>query len=181
MLPKEISLSGLEIKEELKFDMDTIIKINWLKIERLCTKVVRLINKDRYNPDIIITPQRGGLIPATIISHTLKVRDMLIVDIKRNASDDMFSSKIPAKLLSKIDKNKIKNRKILIVDDIVGHGKTLNVLEKYIGNLQPADVRKAVLVINEANFRKSKLREIVKIDYLGEKVCGGWILFPWEK
>jgi hypoxanthine phosphoribosyltransferase len=105
---------------------------------------------------------------------------VLVVDVKRTTSDKVNSNKIPAKILSPIDKNKIMNRKVLIVDDIIGSGETLNVLEKSINNLHPADLRKAILVKNEDNFVKSVLKETIKIDYLGATVHG-WVIFPWEK
>lgn len=160
--------------------MTKIINLDWSKIEKLCSRVVRLIKKDKFNPEIVVTIQRGGLIPATIISHTLKIRDVLVVDIKRTTSDEVNSNKIPAKVLSPIDKNKIMNRRVLIVDDIVGSGETLNILEKRINNLHPAGLRKAILIKNEDNFVKSVLKETIKIDYLGE-IVHGWVIFPWEK
>jgi len=160
--------------------MTKTINLDWSKIEKLCSKVISLIKKDKFNPEIIITIQRGGLIPATIISHTLKIRDVMVVNIKRTTSDKVNSNKIPAKILSPLDKNKVMNRRVLIVDDIIGSGETLNVLEKSINNLHPADLRKAILIKNEDNFVKSSLKETIKIDYLG-KTVHGWVIFPWEK
>ena len=104
----------------------------------------------------------------------------MVVDIKRTTDDRVNSNKIPAKILSSIDKNRIMNRKVLIVDDIIGSGETLDALEKMVNSLHPAILRKAVLLKNEDNFVKSVLRKTVKIDYLGETVHG-WIIFPWEK
>ena len=102
---------------------------------------------------------------------------MLVVDIKRTTDDRVNSNKIPAKILSSIDKNRIMNRKVLIVDDIIGSGETLDALEKMVNSLHPAILRKAVLLKNEDNFVKSVLRKTVKIDYLGETVHG-WIILP---
>ena len=57
---KETKLSGLATTEGLSFTMIRTINIGWPKIEKLCLKVIRRINNDKFNPEIVIAVQRGG-------------------------------------------------------------------------------------------------------------------------
>jgi xanthine phosphoribosyltransferase len=78
--------------------------ICWEDVENLITSIVNEIKQENSIPEYIVGLPRGGLIPATIMSHMLDV---------------------PLLSLKDIDKRK-NNLNILIVDDIADSGKTLN-------------------------------------------------------
>lgn len=46
---------------------------NWSQIEGACLDIARQINKDNWRPDYIVGISRGGLIPATLLSHYIGV------------------------------------------------------------------------------------------------------------
>jgi len=78
------------------------------------------------NFDLIIGIGRGGIIPASIISYLLK-KELRIVNIKFRDDDNKIIYKNP-KITNKDNfkiNNKIKNIKILLVDDVSRTGKTL--------------------------------------------------------
>ncbi len=157
-----------------------VINYSWSDIEQLCVQLASEINRDHYSVDQIITIQRGGLIPATIISHLLGNRNILTIDIKRTTSDSVNAPKQQPRLYSKIDNCLIKNKNILIVDDIIGSGETINKLLSNILRFHPKIVKTAILLLNWDNFDNSPHKNTLTLDYLGSEIRG-WAVFPWEK
>ena len=126
-----------------------------------------------------MTPQRGGFVPSVIISHNINCRDVLVVDIKRTLSDEINSTKIDPLFLDRLPFERISGKNVLIVDDILGTGETLFYLLKQINECNPKSLKSAIIVQNDDNFDKSKLKKVLKPDYLGTNVRG-WVIFPWE-
>lgn len=160
--------------------MIKIHKFSWEEITRISLTLVKGVVKDQYKPDLILTIKRGGLIPATIFSHQTNIRDVEIVDIKRTLSDEVHSDKKPPKLSMPLKNSTFRNKRILIVDDIVGTGETLSFLLEQLKKINTLEVRSAVIVMNEDNYEKTPIDMRVHVDYLGRKVRG-WVVFPWER
>ena len=158
----------------------TIHNFSWQDISDLCQNISRKIEADSFHPDIIATPQRGGFVPTAILSHLLRCREVIVVDIKRTLSDDIHAAKTPPTLTGDIDAKMLKNKKVLVIDDIVGSGETLNFLLNLLGEYHPETIKSAILVQNDENFEKSELVNSLIPDYLGKNVRG-WVIFPWEK
>lgn len=135
---------------------------------------------DHFRPDLILTIMRGGAIPSIILSHWLSVRDVLTLEMRRTQNDEVMSEKqIPA--ISSMPKAfRLKGKNILIVDDIIGSGITLDLLLKRLAQDGFVKVKTSALVRNLNNFEKSNLKDQLKIDYLGQEVRG-WVIFPWER
>ncbi len=157
-----------------------IHNFSWQDISILCQNISRKIEADNFQPDIIVTPQRGGFVPTAILSHLLRCREVIVVDIKRTLSDEIHAAKTPPTLTSDIDTERLKDKKILVIDDIIGSGETLHFLLNILGKCKPKAIKTSILVQNDENFEKSLLRNNLKPDYLGKNVRG-WVIFPWEK
>lgn len=80
--------------------------LSWRKYLNLCYKLVELVKKDKNKFHYIIGLNRGGLIPALILSHSLKKKLFII------SPHLIFQSQPQIKLL--------------IVDDLVDKGNTLS-------------------------------------------------------
>ena len=174
--------------------------INYQELNGLVSKICRDISVDSWKPDYVIGLTRGGLIPATMISHylnipmhTLKVSLRDDVDTESNCwmAEDALGY-IP---LENRQENggwsslPSKRKNILIVDDINDTGATLNwIMQDWQSSCMPEDkgwssvwnqnVKFAVLVDNLSSQCN------VKMDYIGFEVNKAekdvWIDFPWE-
>jgi len=151
----------------------------WSQIDLVCNLLHEKLVWDKFFPNYIIGLTRGGLIPATILSHkfscplyplNLSLRDHIRTDIKEWMMVDAFA---------------LGRKNILIVDDINDTGATFDTLKKqweeaYKSNnwneIWHNNVRFAVIDHNLVS--KSK------IDYCGniinKSINDVWIVYPWE-
>jgi hypoxanthine phosphoribosyltransferase len=122
------------------------------------------------NFDWYIAIARGGLIPTALLAQITNQRNIDTFCIKRYGEDkkEIAISNIDNKNLSHL---KFKN--ILIIDDILDNGKTMDFVKKYISIYNPTNVKVACLYW--------KPRSIVTPDfYLSACDNDTWIEFPWE-
>ena len=151
------------------------------------SNIARQITIARWRPDYIVGVTRGGLIPATMLSHWMQV-PMHTLNISLRDSDEIGpeSNLWMAEDAFGHDMDRPKN--ILIVDDINDSGATLDwIKQDWASGCFPHDskwdqvwhenVRFAVLVNNEAS-------EFKRIDYAASYINKAeedkWIVFPWE-
>ena len=117
--------------------------IDWKMFEALCIDLSETIEMMNYKYEYIFGIPRGGLVPATMLSHLLEIPMITnLYDYKIN--DDTT---------------------ILIVDDIVDSGSTMECYHRY-------DTA-AVFWKNELSKGPQYCAEHAKTDE--------WIVFPWEQ
>lgn len=167
-------------------------------------KIIRDLSHDNWKPDYIVGLTRGGLIPATMLSHYLEVPlHTLNVSLRDGElgpesnlwmAEDAFGyvpyegDSIPAPK-DRVTTDPALRKKILIVDDINDSGATLQwIKDDWQSGCLPSEVaswnsvwnntvRFAVLVNNEASNFKD-------VDYIGKEInkleTPAWVVFPWE-
>jgi hypothetical protein len=166
-------------------------------------KIIREMAQDNWRPDYIVGITRGGLVPATMLSHYLDVpMHTLNISFRDNdlgpesnlwMAEDAFGyvpyegTELPAPLDREVTDPALR-KKILIVDDINDSGRTLNwIKEDWPSGCLPSapawqeiwhdSVRFAVMVDNLSSGFQD-------VDYCGTEInkeetpC--WIVFPWE-
>jgi hypoxanthine phosphoribosyltransferase len=168
-------------------------------------KIVRQMAADNWRPDYIVGITRGGLVPATMLSHYLNIpMQTLNASFRDNdlgpesnlwMAEDAYGyvpyegDVVPeVRDPDRVTTDPARRKNILIVDDINDSGRTLNwIKEDWPSGCLPDDpdwasiwnntVRFAVLVNNDAS-------EFKDVDYTGthinklENPC--WVVFPWE-
>lgn len=129
----------------------------------------RLSKKIAEEFDWYLAISRGGLIPAVLLSHLTDVRQIDTL-CAVSYSDDKTQGEI--NIIEK-DYSHLTGKKVLIVDDLVDSGKTLDVIVDYIKDFKPALLKTAVI------FKKAS--SIFTPDYfVEERPDDAWIDFPWE-
>ncbi len=146
------------------------------------SNIARQITIARWRPDYIVGLTRGGLIPATMLSHWMQVPMHTLNVSLRDGSELGPESNLW------MAEDALAGKNILIVDDINDSGATLEWIKKdWPSGCFPHDVawnevwnesvRFAVLVNNEAS-------EFKRIDYAASYINKAeedkWIVFPWE-
>jgi uncharacterized protein len=148
-----------------------------IPMDRFLTQIEALadvIVASRWRPDWIVGVGRGGLVPATWLSHAIG-RPMLSIDLSAKLLS--FSEARLADLSIRTD----AGERMLVVDDINDSGRTINRLRDAIGarhgNGRGDGPRFAVLMDN--------IRSAARVDYRAETidraVTKDWFVFPWEK
>lgn len=161
-----------------------IQKIKFKKLKKLVKNIVISIEATNWRPDYIVGITRGGLLPATMLSHYFNI-PMHSLDV--SLSDANYAPETNCWMSEDAEHGK----NILIVDDINDQGSTINWIlddwsnskynvkaNEWFDNVWNKNVRFAVVVDNLS----SKSR--VKMDYWGMEINKAidpvWIEFPWE-
>lgn len=123
-----------------------------------------------YRPDLIVCVARGGLIPAGAIAYALDMKPVLVMNVEfytqigETLPDPRLLDPLP-------DFNALKGAKVLIVDDVVDSGRTLQYVQELCEHNGAAEMRLAVIYEKPV----SKL----KADYVWRNT-DLWISFPWS-
>lgn len=151
------------------------IEITWEKYELLAQKIASSIVEKDF--DQIVGISRSGLILGVHLAHLLEIRKFGCIEVLRTYTDEENADKQIPQITYWANIDNTKGKKILLVDDIVGEGKTLRIAKSKLEEFE-AEITTCVLVVNLNNFKDNDLESLV--NYYGEAVRG-WVSFPWCK
>ena len=171
------------------------------EVKNAVQEILRQMHLDNFRPDYVVGITRGGLLPAVMISHYLKVpMHSLDISLRDNVqqgpesncwmSVDAFGALSTEEMeITKSRWDVSKRKKILIVEDINDSGATLNWLKKdweagcfpneqSWGTVWHETVKFSTIVDNESSSFK-------EVDYTYETINkletpDIWLDFPWE-
>ena len=172
--------------------------LNNKELSGLVANICRDLSNSEWRPDYIVGLNRGGLVPATMISHYLGVPmhtlNVSLRDNRMGPESNLWMAEDAFGYVSKeerTDEDSVsdvhRRSNILIMDDINDTGATLKwIKEDWQGSAFKHDlkwetvwndtVRFAVIVDNDASP--------VEVNYIGESINKAedpqWIVFPWE-
>lgn len=129
------------------------------------------------NPDYIISIARGGAVPATMISHILNDTKVLTVNFKSYTLNNNQKKLSMVQFLDKDSIELIKNKKILIIDDIDDTRTTLNLC---VALFQQFSTEIGVFVIHNKKKNKDPLPKEIKYIPGLQVPEDEWIVYPWE-
>jgi hypoxanthine phosphoribosyltransferase len=153
--------------------------IEWHQFHLMIDALADKIKQSDWKPDYIVGLTRGGLIPATILSHRLKAPLETLKVSLRDGGQPEHNFWMATDAYDK--------KKILIVDDLNDSGNTINwIMRDWMDSCHMEDpvwddvwghsVRVAVLF--NSNDSAAKLTPSYYIHDLKEPKP--WIVFPWE-
>ncbi|MEI0563415.1 phosphoribosyltransferase [Brachyspira pulli] len=121
--------------------------ITWTDIDEAIEVLAKQIEDSKIHYEVIYGLARGGLVPAVMLSHRLKIPMVLNME--------------------EVWRLKVKNKSVLIVDDISDTGETLRYFDD-----QKFDI--ATLFVREHTSK-------IKPKYIYKNINhDNWLLFPWE-
>jgi len=134
---------------------------NWHSMLTLSDTVVKQMVESEWFPDEVFGIQLGGVVPAVLVAKRLNHPAVSAMELD-NLGIPVYK--------------KFSHERILIVDDIIDSGETMNTLHEYFQYHYPeVDIRTAGLIY-KSNTSKHKP------DYYGmDMECNDWIVFPWER
>ena len=116
--------------------------VSWEKFDSLCRALAERISRE-YCPELIVAVSRGGLVPALIISHTIKNGELYVIKAdyyKDDVAKDNMEFNDKPQITQKLDRC-VKDKRIIVVDEVTDSGRTAFEVKKYIESLGPKEAR----------------------------------------
>lgn len=146
--------------------------ISWAEGITLSEALARRVQESGFRPDVIVAISRGGLVPARIISDVLDVDDVVAISVKYWGLAQRRAER-PI-LYHGVEPGVIRDRKILVVDEVVDTGHTLTLAKNLLDLIGAAAVKTAVLHLKPTSRFTP--------DYYTEKIEEWvWISYPWSR
>jgi len=141
--------------------------VEWNYIYNLLIGLAEKIKWGGFKPDIIVGIARGGWFPARIMSDLLdnpnlaNIRVEFYVDVYKTVKEPVITQQVSTS---------VKNKRVLIVDDITDSGKSLKIVRDKLGR-DATEVRTVTLY--------QKPWSSFKPDFYARET-DAWVIFPWE-
>ncbi|GBF08433.1 purine phosphoribosyltransferase [Aeropyrum pernix] len=146
-----------------------LIHLSWRDIEDAVRDVADKIVGSGFEPDVIVGILRGGIVPALLLADALGVKNIGVMEIKLYTS---VGVRKPRPFLRQPLVIEVKDRNVLVVDDVSDSGLTLQHAIEAVDLYLPAQVKTATLYI--------KPWTNLVPDYYSRSL-DKWIVFPWER
>jgi len=159
--------------KESSINNQKVVILNWEDINKFCVKLAYLIKESSYLPEIIVGIQRGGCIPAVLLSHLLNVENFCSLGIKTTKSEQIRSPRKEPIIFCDYSLEAVEGKNALKVDDVINTGTTLIEAKKRVIRYGSKDVKTAVMILDKIGVQKCNA------DYIGIDV-NAWVIFPWE-
>jgi hypoxanthine phosphoribosyltransferase len=131
--------------------------------------LAQTIANSEYQPDIILSIARGGLLIGAALGYALGVKNTFTMSVEFYTGIDQRLP-LPVVLPPVPNKVDLTGLRVLIADDVADTGATLKLVREFCGG-HVAEARSAVLY--------SKPHSIEKPDY-SWRATDKWIEFPWS-
>jgi hypoxanthine phosphoribosyltransferase len=158
-------------------------------IEILIDKYVQEIQNNK--PECIVSLNRGGNIPATLLAYKLKINKIIFINME--AYDPITNEKHKTIKFEKPRKKDIRFlrncKNILIVDDIFDTGKSLEIITDYLDILKrnTLETEYQIYTLVEKINNDKDIKESININCLRNLTTSGikddsnnWVIFPWD-
>jgi hypoxanthine phosphoribosyltransferase len=143
--------------------------ISWNTVYRLAERLSYAILESGFRPEVIVAVARGGYVPARILCDFLDLYVLTSIRVVHYTSGARKRSE--ARVTDSICTD-IRNRRLLIVDDVSDTGDTYEAAIAHLEGFQPKEIRTAVLL--------HKTTAKYQPDFIARKVVKWrWMIYPW--
>jgi hypoxanthine phosphoribosyltransferase len=140
----------------------------WEQVYELLLNLADRIRRAKFNPDIIVAVARGGWPAARIMSDLLENPE--VASVKAEFYGGVAETKGEPVITQPVSAP-VKNKKVLVVDDVSDTGKSLALVREHMKEAGAADVRTATVYCKDWST--------IKPDWF-ERKTSHWVVFPWE-
>jgi len=135
-----------------------------------------IIKKSRFDPDVLIGVSRGGLPIATYLSGLLKRQEVYAIRAKKYKTENyegVESANTEVEISQDVDENKVRNKLVLLVDDVADKGDTLKKVYETTENKGPKELRVATLHYKSGSIFEPDYSVVLTKKWI-------WIIYSWE-
>jgi uncharacterized protein len=143
--------------------------LTWINIHEAVKKLASKINLD-YKPEIVVAISEGGWIPTRLLKTQIKSPRYYSIGCKNYDEEDNQLDE--ATITQGLEGLNLKNKSVLIVDEVADTGITMKKVHEYISQFEPKEIKTAVL--------HKKPKSVFNPDYISEDVGNTWIVYPWD-
>jgi len=143
--------------------------VTWTDLEKLVDHLIPQLY-GAYDALVLIT--RGGIVPGGMIAETLDIKVVLTAAVRFPEVEQKLLA-WPT-FLQFPDDELLRDRRVLIVDDVWGSGRTINSVR---GRVEAAGGRPEVAVLH---YKPSESLFTTKPEYFAA-VTDRYVIYPWEK
>ena len=147
--------------------------VSWDEIVEWTWGLAKIIEENKYIPDVIIAIARGGYVPARLLCDFLGVENLLSIQSQHWTEAAKKGERAIIKFEYQID---LTGYKALLVDDIIDTGESVILAKEYIlNNWRPKDLKIAAL---------QWISSVAKIKpdfYYIEVKEWTWFQYPWTR
>lgn len=153
--------------------MSREIKYSWNLLDNFKTYISEHYLSEKY--DCIVCIARGGMIPGVVSAHVLNIP---LYVIKASRYNDRDRGEIEVEQISS-DILKLRNNKILLVDDIFDEGITMTLMYNILkSKLHESNTIGKCIVIVSKRIRSELPSYVDTLEYISQDT---WAIFPWEE
>ena len=142
--------------------------VSWNDVERAIDKIAGQIASSGFRPDVIVGVMRGGVVPSRLLADRLGIEDIGTIEVKLYV---MPGQRGERPFLRQPLTLPIKDKRVLLVDDVSDSGLTLQFSVQAVSLYMPAEVKTSTLYI------KPWTKYVP--DFYAEQTTK-WVIFPWE-
>lgn len=158
---------GIDIWKREKYMLMT-----WETMGAYLDSLKTQIDAAGIRPTAIVAISRGGMVLGAYLGNRYGIRDVQVLSIIRNTSDEKRSERGEPKLRWMAPDESLQGHCVILADDIAGDGGTLAFAQELLATRRPDSLYTAVIVKN-ANTRCLPDFHAVEVEE--------WTIFPWEK
>ena len=149
-----------------------LLEIKWEEIIELSQKIFEQLKNKKIKVDTLVPVLRGGMPLALILGYNLPQVNTACLHIRSSDTNSPNSSFSKPRLIGLTNSKCIEGKNILLVEDIVDSGRTIDLCIEILKKYKP----KSINVVTLFNFNLSR-KDIIAGKEMSEYF---WIVFPWE-
>jgi hypoxanthine phosphoribosyltransferase len=144
-------------------------RLSWAEFGTAARELARRIAEDGYEPDLVLSVARGGLLVGAALGYALDVKNAWTMNVEfYTGVDDRLD--VPMILPPVPELVDLESARVLVADDVADTGETLRLVTDFcVGKV--GEARCAVLY--------EKPHSTVACDYVWRRT-DRWIDFPWS-
>ena len=144
-------------------------RLSWAEFGAASRELARQVADDGYEPDLVLSVARGGLLVGAALGYALDVKNTWTMNVEfyTGVEERLDVPMILPPVPELVD---LESARMLIADDVADTGETLRLVKEFCAG-KVAEVRCAVL------YEKSP--SVVKCEYVWRRT-DLWIDFPWS-
>lgn len=142
--------------------------VSWKAVHQLGRLLARQIAVSGFRPDIVVAIGRGGYVPARVVCDFLHLDQLAGIKVEHYVAtrkQDEVTIRYPLNC-------DVRDRNVLVVDDVNDSGDTLAAVARYIEAFKPAEVKLAVM--------HEKRVTMYPADFVAKYIKKWrWLVYPW--